>query len=169
MLLILSLFPAFIHHNSPHAPREPIAQSPWILSQLAPATKRFHGNFRFHFKRSARRKAQATATRSKPIDSTRLPRRNTATNRQSQNTNRRRESARLRFVNRCVVQLPRDSRAALLSADAPTVQQCGKVTAVDYAVLIEITELEDDDARVEEENLRGLLGVRCGLLGVRCG
>ena len=83
-------------------------------------------------------------------------------NRQSQNTNRRRESARLRFVNCCVVQLPCDSRAALLSADAPTVQQCGKVTAVDYAVLIEITELEDRDARVEEENLRGLLGVRCG-------
>jgi hypothetical protein len=55
-----------------------------------------------------------------------------ATNRQSQNTNRRRESARLRFVNCCVVQRPCDSRAALLAAD-----------------FVEITELEDDDARVE--------------------
>jgi hypothetical protein len=70
MLLILSLFPAFIHHNSPPAPREPIAPSPLILSQLAPATKRFYGHLRFHSKRSARRKAQATATLSKPIDVT---------------------------------------------------------------------------------------------------
>jgi hypothetical protein len=65
MLLILSLFPAFIHHNSPPAPREPIAPSPWILSQLAPATKRFHSHLRFHSQRSARRKAQATAMLSK--------------------------------------------------------------------------------------------------------
>ena len=77
------------------------------------------------------------------------------TNRQSQNTNRRRESARLRFVNCCVVQLPCDSRAALLSAGAPAVEQCGKVISVDCAVFVEITELEDGDARVEEEILRG--------------